>query len=226
MHHKNSCKLSEIHIFKELDTLDLSYLESEKSCSIFKKGQSIFQEESYPRGVFCVHSGKVKLSQRGIDGKEQIVHLAKAGDIMGYRALLSQDIFNCSGLVLEDAYVSFIPKKSFMRIVESNIKLTLQIVYLLAAELKATENKITHTAQMPVSKKILQSLISLIDKYGFIENTKIINANITREELGNLAGTSRETATRVLYKLQDKGYIKLDGKKIHIETQLNQLIHK
>jgi CRP/FNR family transcriptional regulator len=63
--------------------------------------------------LFCVHSGKIKLSRTGDEGKEQIVRLAGEGDVIGYRALLSNDRYQSSAIALEDAAICFIPRQIF-----------------------------------------------------------------------------------------------------------------
>ena len=86
----------------------------------------------------------------------------------------------------------------------------------MATELNETERKITSTAQQPVSIRIADSLLRLQKKYGEESGTSAINITITREELANLASTTRESATRSLYKLKQMGIITLSGTKIKI----------
>jgi CRP/FNR family transcriptional regulator len=52
-----------------------------------------------------------------------------------------------------------------------------------------------------------------------------IQLKITREDIANLAGTTRETATRILYEMQEEKLIALDGKKIKLlnETGLTNI---
>lgn len=52
--------------------------------------------------------------------------------------------------------------------------------------------------------------------YGVEADGITINMNIKREDLANLAGTTRESATRLLYELQQQKMIELTGKKIKI----------
>lgn len=224
----SACKARFNSIFKELTGDALNELEALKSCKQYHKGEVIFSEGSFPRGLFCVQSGKIKLSQTGTDGKEQIVHLAHDGDIMGYRAILGEDTYSCSALALEDSKVCFIPKSNFNDLLENNSKLTLQVVHLLSDELKEAERKITITAQQPVKNRLAQALLSLKKNYGLDTENNTINVRIKREELANLAGTTRETATRLLYDLQEQKAIELVGKKIKIlnETLLMNIANK
>jgi CRP/FNR family transcriptional regulator, polysaccharide utilization system transcription regulator len=214
-----TCAARNKSIFKNLDTITLSQIEEVKTCKQYQKGELIFSEGAYPRGLFCIQSGKIKVTQLGADAKEQIVHLANDGDVMGYRALLGEDTFSCSAIALEDSKVCFIPKNEFQHLIESNGKLTLEIAHLLSDELKEAERKITHTAQQPVKNRIAQALLSLKQNYGVENDGVTINVAIKREELANLAGTTRETATRLLYELQEQKMIELVGKKIKLKNE-------
>ena len=75
--------------------------EDAKTNVIFKKGQFVFQEGGNPVGIYFINSGKIKISHAGTEGKDQIVRLAKEGDILGYRALLSNERYNSSAIALE-----------------------------------------------------------------------------------------------------------------------------
>jgi CRP/FNR family transcriptional regulator, polysaccharide utilization system transcription regulator len=79
------CTVRNSGIFSNLHNEEVSDLDHHKSCHYYKKHQSLFVEGSYPRGVFCVNHGKVKIYALGDEGKEQIVHIAKEGEVVGFR---------------------------------------------------------------------------------------------------------------------------------------------
>ena len=87
----NQCEQSSKSIFCVLKSDELEIRNQSKKCQIYEKGELIFQEAATPKGIYCIQKGKVKVSQLGLDGKDQILHLAKEGDVMGYRATLSGD---------------------------------------------------------------------------------------------------------------------------------------
>lgn len=194
-----------------------------KTCRIYKKGEEIFEEGKHPRGLLCVLNGKIKVYQKGVDGKEQIVHLIHDGNIMGHRALFGDDTYSCSAIALEDSKVCFLPKSEFQELITQNGKLTFKIAQLLADELKEAESNITSAAQQSVMDRIAKTLVNLQKHYGYLEDNKTLNIEIKREDLANMAGTTRETATRYLYDLQKEQLISLEGKKIKINN-LSKLI--
>lgn len=199
------------HSFKELDSI--------KKIIRCHKGEVIFSEGSNPKGLYCIRAGKVKLTQMGTDGKSQIVEMLKNGDIMGHRAIFGNDVYNKNAIALEDSTICFFPKDLFYNLVETDGKLILRIAHLLATELKEAEKRITSSAQQSVMVRVSESLLILRKKYGLDTISGKLNIQITREDLANMAGTTRETATRSLYKLQELGMIRLSGKSIIITDE-------
>src|ERR1044072_3696709 len=84
------------------------------------KGATLFHEGKNPASVFFVLSGKLKLYTTDQQGREQIVHLAASGDLMGYRAILGGDSFSCSASALEDSVVMVVPKVTFLNALDSD----------------------------------------------------------------------------------------------------------
>ncbi len=169
-----------------------------------------------PSGLYCINSGKVKIYQRGYEGKEQIIRLAKNGDILGYRALISGEGYSATATAIEDSKICLIPKEVFYELLQSNAEITKSMMKLLANELKDAESKITNLAQKPVIERLAEALLMLKEYYGNKEDDNSLNINITREEIANIIGTATETAIRLLSELKKEGILDLSGKKITI----------
>ncbi len=212
----NHCRARLKSAFCVLSQEEFENLSLVKQCTLYKKGRTIFSEGTLPEGLYCVHNGKVKITQTGADGKEQILHLAKSGDVIGYRAILGGDRFSCSAVTLEDSEVCFIPKNIFLSLIESNSKLAMQFINMFATLLRDMERNLVNLSQSPVKERIAQCLILLKRNYGFVEGTNQLNIAITREEMANIASTTRETLIRTLVEFQDEHIIELTGKRIAI----------
>jgi len=182
----------------------------------YRKGDPLFQEGDTPRHLFCMGKGKAKVVQHSGGDREQILHMVKAGDLMGYRAILGNDTYSCSGEVTEDTDICHIPRDIFEKLLERNPALGLKISRMLALELREAELKITQMALRPVKERVAGALLSLLHHYGFEDDQVTLNYHLKREELANMTGTTRETATRMLYVLQKNGWIQVAGKKIRL----------
>jgi CRP-like cAMP-binding protein len=203
-------------VFCKTKETNLDLINDQKVCNTYKKGQTLFNEGAYPFGVYCINSGKVKLSHQGDEGKEQIFRLLKSGDILGYRALLSGDRYTASAVALEDTAVCFIPKELFVNLLKEDTGLAFEMMRQLSDELHRAEMKITHLAQKPIRERLAETLLFIKETYGFEEDGITLNVRLSREEIANLVGTATESAIRLLSEFKKDGIVELDGKKIKI----------
>jgi len=219
-----TCKARPMGIFCHLEHMDLEEFNEMKSCIVFRKNQLIFSEGAHPLGLYCVNSGKIKLSRSGPDGKEQIVRMVRAGDVLGYRALLTSERYNARAVALDDSDICFIPRDTFFNVLRNNPGLSFEIIKMLSVELRKAERMITDLAQKPVRERMAEALLFLRETYGYEPDSTTINVVLSREDIGNLVGTATETAIRLLSEFKQDKIVEFLGKKIRI-LDMDKLIH-
>lgn len=217
------CNVRLNSVFNVLDEDQTKELCHHKSCAVYKKGQYVFTENGLPAGLFCINSGKIKLTTTGYDGKEQILRLVKAGDMMGYRALLSNERYHSSAVALEDASICIIDKKYFFEAIVASPKLMFEVVKKMSQDLKVAEDHIVSLSQKNVRERMAEALLFLKATYGFEEDNQTLNVNLSREEIADYVGTSTESCIRLLSEFNNDKLISLKGKKISI-LNLHKLI--
>ena len=203
------------NVFCALSSAQETEMSTEKNCSIYKKGQLIFNEGNRPSGMHCINKGKIKLYQTGEKGKEQILRLAKKGDLLGYRALISGEAYSASASVMEDATLCFIPKITFFDFLQTNSDFSSKIMQLLSHDLKEAENRLTVLAQKSVRERMAETILMLNEFYG-ADKEGIINSIVSRDDIANIVGTATETTIRILSDFKSEKLIELLGKKIKI----------
>lgn len=203
-------------VFAELHGEKLESLSQHKICGIYKKGQIIFHEESYPAGLFCIRAGAVKLFKVAANGKEQIVRLASEGNILGYRALIGGEQYAATAMAMEDSTICAVPRNIFFDLVSTDAKLSARIMQLLTTELKMAEERIVDIAHKSVKERLAEVLLLLVEKFGTKEDGVSLDIRLTREELANMIGTATESVIRLLSDLKKSGAIDLEGKVIKI----------
>ncbi len=196
---------------------EVSNLEDHKSCNYYKKNQSLFLEGSFPRGVFCINQGKIKVFKRGDEGKEQIIHIAKEGEMVGFRAMFSGDPYNVAAETLEESNICFIAKDDFLNMMDTNITLRNGIIKELSKELSDRASFITNMAQKSVRERLAFSLILLKTVY------QPEPINLSREDMANFVGTATETLIRLLKDFKEEGIIEVHTRKLTI-LNLDRLI--
>ncbi len=211
----SKCNARHQSVFCSLNSEQLIDLDSEKGCDFYKKGEQIFKEGGYSRGLFCVNKGKIKIVRMGQSGKEQIVRFAKAGDIMGYNSMLSKRQLSASAIALEDSAVCFIPSHDFFDLIRSEPNFSLKLLELTAKNWNDASRLITDMAQKTTRQRLAEMLLWLKETFGLDEND-CIDVNLTREEIANMVGTATESLIRLIGDLKKNKLISLEGKRIKL----------
>jgi CRP-like cAMP-binding protein len=202
-----------------LNRLKPESLSTIKSASLeqnFAKGSMLFHEGKNPTHVYFVVTGKLKLYTTDQQGREQIVHLASGGDLMGYRAVLGGDSFSCSASALEDSVVLCVPKETFLNVLDTDPEFSFAVVRLLTQELRDAEHHLAGLARKTVRERLAEVLLILGSKFGYEPDGQTISVALSREELAGLVGTATETVIRILHSMQEENLLEMAGKKIRL----------
>jgi len=211
-----TCGSKHKSIFCDISKSEVSELSDSKGCNLYNKGQVVFHEGNRTNGIYCVNKGKIKLFQIGSEGKEQIIRFAKEGDIIGYRALLSDEPLSASATSLEeDTAICFIPKQQVLKMITENPNFNFKLLKILSHELGETAKIITDLAQKPVRERLAETLLILKDTFE-LDDEKNIQVKLSREELANIVGTATESVIRLLSEFKKDKLISLDGRTIKL----------
>jgi len=211
----DDCILKGHSIFKDLTPEELESVNFGKGCSLYKRGNIIYHEGHRINGFYCLQSGIIKVYKTGMDGKEQIIRFAKEGDIIGFRSVLSKELACTTAKVIEDAVLCFIPSENLFQLVRENAAFSMQLMQLTCRELGEANNFITDIAQKTVRERLAEILLILMDSFG-LDNKKVLQISLTREELANMVGTATESVIRLLSEFKADGLIELHGRKISL----------
>jgi CRP/FNR family transcriptional regulator, polysaccharide utilization system transcription regulator len=199
---------------------ELADLSDTKSCFAYKKGQLVFHEGGKPTGLFCINAGKIKIAKLGSDGKEQIVRLAKPGDLIGYRALMADSNYSASAVALEDAVICFIPRSQFLDLISHNMEFASGLMKLISNALGEAEERMVQMAYKPVRERLAEALLLLQKTYqDREEGGDPFTISISREDLASIVGTAKETTIRLLSDFKEEGLISAKGSSITILDQ-------
>ena len=217
------CKLKTFPFSHLLSDVEKMEIQKHKKCSSYIKGDNLFKIGEKPIGLFFLQKGKLKLVSEGVNGKEQIIRLAKSGDVVGYRSLLLNDCYRLSAITLEDCSICLIDKEYFELSLKNKPKLLFDIIQRINNDLINAEKHLLSLSQKNVRERMAESLLFFKITYGLQKDNMTLNINFSREEIANYTGTSTESAIRLLSEFNQDGIIKIDKKKIMI-LDINRLI--
>ena len=211
-----TCGSKHMSVFCALSNEQVEEIDNSKGCNFYNKGQVVFHEGNRTNGIYCINKGKVKLFQIGAEGKEQIIRFAKPGDVVGYRALLSEEPLSASATALEDdTTICFIPRDQIFSMITQNPNFNFKFLKMLSHELGEAAKIITDLAQKPVRERLAETLLILKDTFDMDEE-KNIQVKLSREELANIVGTATESVIRLLSEFKKDKLIAVEGRNIKL----------
>tara|TARA_X000001036_G_scaffold262706_1_gene244174 strand:- start:11343 stop:12029 length:687 start_codon:yes stop_codon:yes gene_type:complete len=204
--------LNSINIFSEL---------SDKECKSFQKffkprnylkNSMIILEEEYGDLVFVVQSGTIKITRVNDEGKEVILALLGPGEIFGELAILDGEARSANALAQENCKLLAINKEDFLEILKNNFSVSFNLMCELAKRLRKSDQQIEALSLSDAEHRIGVSLLNLAEDMGVIRKGKVTIQNLPfQQDIANMAGTSRETVSRVLKILENKSMISKVG---------------
>lgn len=136
---------------------------------------------------------------------------------MGYRSILDGETYHCSAIALKDTEICFIPQSVFMRTLETDPLVALEVIRKLSTQVHVLEARLCNATDLKATERVAEALLLFQDRW--------TDRNWKRKELADWAGTTEETVIRTLSQLKDEGIMRQEGRKI-IVTDRHRLLEK
>ena len=197
--------LNSINIFSELSDKECSTLQKFFKPRNYLKNSMIILEEEYGDLVFVVQTGTIKITRVNDEGKEVILALLGPGEIFGELAILDGEARSANALAQENCQLLAINKEDFLEILKNNFSVSYNLMCELAKRLRKSDQQIEALSLSDAEHRIGVSLLNLAEDMGVIRKGKVTIQNLPfQQDIANMAGTSRETVSRVMKMFEDK----------------------
>ena len=206
-----------VPLFSDLSETSLKVITEKMVARSYDKEKMILIEESAGETFFLIYKGTVKITRMSDDGREVILAILGEGDFFGEMALLDGEGRSANVIALEDAKVLTLQRSDFLDILERFPKIAIHLLKELTARIRHSDQQIESLSLSDAEQRISLVLIRLAEEMGQIkEGTVTIEHIPYQQDIANMAGTSRETVSRVYKMLEDKNHIVRDGKALKI----------
>lgn len=185
-----------------------------KSTIVCKKGQQFIMQGAPINGLFFVYKGIGKVLQTGINGREQIIRMAKSGEIVGYRGFGSADTYSITAQAIDSIQLCYFSKDSIKEMLYEVPQLAVDFMLFYSDELNKSETRVRKLAQMTVRERVVDTILYM--KRKFSKNDRTIDVILSRKEYADYAGTTEEQVIRVLSSLKKEKLITTIGKRIDV----------
>ena len=181
------------------------------------RGAKLFSEGDPARNVFIICYGQVKISSTSRDGKTMILKIAGPGDVMGLSAVLANVPHEVTAEAIEPCQVKTVRKQEFIDFLGRHGIASMHAAQSLSGEYLT----VFHDAKrLALSGSAAGRLARLLLDWGRAsangKHELHFTLALTHEEIANMAGTSRETVTRLLNQFRRDQWIAIKGSSLTI----------
>ncbi len=182
----------------------------------FKKGEVIFQQGEQAALIYAISAGSLKLITE-VKGSSRVIDFRIPGELVDICSL-NEGIYNYSAQALEDIYLCEIGKETLNDIASQIPEVQGRLMKVVSQELTniQTSSMLLH-GNVSSEEKIAAFILNLAWRYlnsGY--SSTDFKLNMTRNDIADFLGLSKETVIRLFKKLQENHLIQIDGKKVHI----------
>ena len=193
-----------------------------------KKGEMLFREGDEINGLYFVQSGVVKLEMNADKQRPFILKLIGPSQTMGHRFLSYTGLQPYTATAIEDSRVCFIELGFFKSLMQKNENLQEELRKIFLKEIRSTEIKLLQIAQQTVREKVAGIMVHLAETYNYKQLGMGIKVHIDRQEMADLAGTTKEQVSRILADFDQEQLIRFRAKhfKFMAVDKLRQIAEK
>lgn len=178
----------------------------------FNKKALIIHAGEAAGSVYYILKGSVAVYIEDEQGREMIISYLNKGEYFGELGLFDE-ISRRSAWVRarSDCELAEMSYQRFIEMAKEHQSLWFLLGNQLAVRLRATTEKVGDLAFLDVTGRIARILLELAKQPDAMTHPEGMQVRITRQEIAQLVGCSREMAGRVLKDLEEKGLVEADG---------------
>lgn len=210
-----TCNVRSCSILDACDRQTLIAISTYKQSRSLLKGERLFSEGDPITGIYFIKKGFLKVELNGKQGRPLILSVAGKGTVFGHRANAGHLIHSCSATAVSDVLYCYISCEQFNEITGKSPVLKQQIVNQFLNELELIEKKIVNLAHKTVREKVAEAILLLADAYQYDEKKLSFRISLCRQDIADLAGTTKEQVSKILKDFEKEGLLKCAAKKFN-----------
>lgn len=202
--------LKTIDIFQDLSKEEMLKMEKSVTMSTCKAGKVFFRPEDTAQVLFILKKGRVQFYKISAEGKKLIVSTIGPETVFGEMSILGQELYNTFAEAVDDCLLCVMSRYDVERLILKTPQVGLRLMKVLSGRLKESETRLEELAFKSITGRLATLLLRLCEDQGSVIK------GYTHQDLADMIGTYRETATQTLNAFKSAGFIEIGRKRIKI----------
>jgi CRP-like cAMP-binding protein len=179
-------------------------------------GTALFWEQDPEHEVLYIESGAVKLTRSSPQGREIVVALRTAGELIGELSALDGSPHNASATAVGETELVLVPAARFAGLVDERPGLCRALLDTLIDRLRESTDQAVEFSTQDALGRVCRRLVEVVDRDGFVGDADRATVELpySQQELADRSGLSREAVVKALRSLRTLGWIDGEGRTI------------
>lgn len=220
--------LAKTEVFADLSQRELDEVAQVAVPRTWERGEVVFREGDAGDTCYLIRSGAVLLTREHQDGRMIALAELRAGGMFGELAMFRGETRSATAEAIEETMAVALLAPDVQRLIRRNPDIAYKLLAALAERVRRTTERLLQQSFQTVAGRVAGALLAQSiarQAEGAPERDVLIKA--TQAEIAQLAGTSRESASRFLATLERAGVVSLGRGKVtvHEPGRLRSYIH-
>lgn len=221
--------LAKAEVFSDLEPRELAQVAQVTVPRSYERGEVIFREGDSGDTCYIVRSGSVSIRSDHSDGRSVALAELRPGAMFGELALFRGETRSATAEALEPTALLAVLGRDMQRVIASSPAMALKMLGTMAERVKRTNERLSQRSFQTVSGRVASALLGQVmtrQEEGVAGRHDVL-VQATQAEIAQLAGTSRESASRFLATLERESVVKLGRGKVTVREpeRLKDFIH-
>lgn len=200
--------LSRARYLHGLSTSELADVDARMQVRGYAADEPVYRSGEPASRLYVLATGTVKLLRTTVEGQEVLIDVLAPGDLFGTLSSLGDPTYPDSALALSVACALSITADDFRGVMQRHPPVALAVLDDLAQRLESSHERVTHLSGGTVEQRVAAALLRLVDVVGEPHDGGVLlQVPLTRADLASMAGTTTESASRVMSSLRRDGVV-------------------
>jgi CRP/FNR family transcriptional regulator, nitrogen oxide reductase regulator len=212
--------LHQVPFFADLSHTEIAEVNHSFVAVAYQTDETIYFAGDVAERLYVVATGKVRVLRHTLAGQDVWLDILAPGEFFGSLTDLGDDVYVDTAQAQTGCCVLSITREEFQSILRRYPPVVLRVLTLTAARLKDAYETIRQLSAHSAEQRIAAVLLKLAEKLGEESGEGLlIQIPLARQDIAALAGTTVETASRILSQFRKDGLIRSGRQWIAIADQ-------
>jgi CRP-like cAMP-binding protein len=212
--------LRKVPLFAGLGETDLAAFAELTRERSYPKGSVIVFEDDPGDALFLVAAGQVKVVLIAEDGREVILSVLGEGSFFGEMAVIDEEPRSAHVIAMDDSSLLVLRREDFHARLRNSPEVAISLLKEISRRLRRADEKIGSLVLLDVNGRVAHLLLRMAEDEGGDRITR----KLTHHTIAQMIGSSRETVSRTMRNLVERGIIQVTRKDITLKDRRSLML--